>query len=329
MLRTTLRAAAALALLACAVPPAMAAGPDAFDFAVVGDMPYKIPDDYAAVDRLFAALAAKKPAFALHVGDVKAGSGPCSDETLRKAFEQMNRFDGALIYTIGDNEWTDCHRKDAGAFDPRERLAKVREIFFATPAKSLGLSPISVESQGVVMDAFKTYVENTRFQKNGVIFVGLHTPGSNNGFESQDAVAAATEFAAREKANLAWLDASFAKARESGAKALVLFMQADFDESRIADGSLPRQSGFMRTLDAIEAGAKSFGRPVLLVHGDEHYFSVNPLRNAKGKPIPGVTTVMTYGEGLIHGLTISVDPDSPGVFGFTPVIVPENLPAKK
>lgn len=35
---------------------------------------------------------------------------------------------------------------------------------------------------------------------------------------------------------------------------------------------LPRQSGFVRTLDAMETGAKLFGKPVLLDHGDEHFF---------------------------------------------------------
>jgi hypothetical protein len=315
-------AAVALALTAA---PAVAAGPNAFDVMAFGDVPYKIPQDYAKVDRLIAAINAAKPALTLHVGDVKSGSSPCSDEVLTKAFEQMQTVESPLLYTIGDNEWVDCHRKDAGGFDPRERLKKVREIFFAKPGLSMGKNPVPVESQGVLFPEFSTYVENTRLEKNGVWFVAVHVPGSNNGLESVDPVASATEFAARDKANVAWINGSFAKARETNAKAIALVIQADFDESRLPSKEMPRQSGFNGVLNAIEAGAKAFGRPVLLVHGDEHYFSVGPLYNGKGKPIPGVINLMLYGETEIHGVKIGVDPDTAGVFSFTPVIINENL----
>lgn len=321
---------ARLALAACIAGnltplAAQPAGPNAFEFVAIGDMPYKIPDDYPKVDRLIGVINRMKPAFTLHVGDIKSGSSPCTDEVFRKAFDQIQTIEGPVVYTIGDNEWVDCHRKDAGGHDPRERLAKVREIFFARPGQSLGKNPMAVESQGVISPDHRTYVENTRFVKNQVMVIGVHVPGSNNGFEAQDAVAAATEFAARDKANLAWIRESFQKAKDSGAKALVMFIQADFDEGRLATKALPRESGFHGTLNAIEAGAKLLGRPVLLIHGDEHFFSVGPLLNAKGKVIPGVTNLMSWGEGEIHGVRVSVDPDTTHVFGFSSVIVPENL----
>jgi hypothetical protein len=323
MLKRLSRNLALAALLIAS--PVMAAGPNTFEVMAFGDVPYKIPQDYAAVDRLIAEINAAKPAFTLHVGDVKAGSSPCTDEVLKKAFDQMQTVEGPLLYTIGDNEWVDCHRKDAGGFDPRERLKKVREIFFSKPTMSLGKNPIPVESQGVIAPEFATYVENTRIVKNGVFFVGVHVPGSNNGFENVDPIPAAQEFAARDKANIAWINESFAKAKQADAKALVLFIQADFDESRLANKSLPRESGFTGTLNAIEAGAKLLGRPVLLVHGDEHYFSVGPLLNSKGKPIPGVTNLMLFGETEIHGVKITVDPDSAGVFSYTPVLIKGNV----
>ena len=314
-------------IIATALNPASAAeriGSDnAFSFVALGDMPYNLPEDYAKFDRLIAAVNALKPAFTLHVGDIKSGGLPCSDEVLKKSYDQIQTFESALVYTIGDNEWLDCHRKAAGGYNPRERLAKLREMFFATPAKSLGKTPLDVESQALLMPEFSTYVENTRFAKNGVMFFTAHVPGSNNGFEAQDPDAA-PEFFARDKANFAWISASFAKAIADNAKAVVMFVQAEFDESRFPNGAMPRQSGFTNTLDAIEAGAKSFGKPVLLIHGDEHYFSIAPLRNSKGKPIPGVNKLMVYGDTLVHAVRVVVDPDSSNVFGFIPLIVPEN-----
>jgi hypothetical protein len=309
--------------LGAAILPAQAQqanGPNAFEFVAIGDIPYKIPDDYPRVDRLIAIINAMKPAFTLHLGDIKSGSSPCSDEVFRKAFDQIQTIESPVVYTIGDNEWTDCHRKDAGGFDPRERLAKVREMFFADPANSLGKTKMPVESQGLTMPEFKTYVENTRFVKNGVMFVGVHIPGSNNGFEAQDAAAAATEFAARNKANLAWINASFKLAQERNAKALVMFIQASFDEERLPNKSLPRQSGYLGTLSAIEAGMKDFAKPMLLLHGDEHEFVVSPLLNARGKSIQGVNRVMGWGETYVRGVKITVDPDTAHIFGFSTVM---------
>ncbi|MBR2118289.1 MAG: hypothetical protein V4458_16925 [Pseudomonadota bacterium] len=326
-MRLLLAVSTAMLAIATSIAPAQAAerigGDNAFSFVALGDMPYNLPEDYTKFDRLIAAVNALKPAFTLHVGDIKSGGLPCSDEVLKKSYDQIQTFEGALVYTIGDNEWLDCHRKAAGGYNPRERLAKLREMFFAAPAKSLGKMPLDVESQALLMPEFSTYVENTRFAKNGVMFFTAHVPGSNNGFEAQDPDAA-PEFFARDKANVAWINASFAKASADNAKAVVMFVQAEFDESRFPNGAMPRQSGFTNTLDAIEAGAKSFGKPVLLIHGDEHYFSIAPLRNSKGKPIPGVNKLMVYGDTLVHAVRVLVDPDSSNVFGFVPLIVPEN-----
>lgn len=320
-----LLAIAALVLLATPAPAAESVGGDrAFSFVALGDMPYKVPDDIPKFDRLIAAVNKLKPAFTIHVGDIKGGSTHCSDAELQKALDQIQTFDGAVVYTPGDNEWTDCHRRDAGGFDPRERLAKLRSMFFARPGKSLGKTPIDVESQAQTMPEHATYVENSRFARNGVQFVGIHVVGSNNGFEAQDP-AAAVEFFARDKANVAWIDDSFKRAQETGAKAAVVFLQAEFDQGRFPNGSMPRQSGFANVLDAIERGARAFGKPVLIINGDEHFIELKPMRNSRGQPIPNVLKLMVYGENDVHAVRVIVDPDSPGVFGFVPLIVPENL----
>lgn len=319
--------AAAIAGLLAASPAVSAesvGGDKAFSFVALGDMPYNIPADYQKFDRLIAAVNRMKPAFTIHVGDIKSGSQPCSDEIFQKTLDQFQTFDGALIYTPGDNEWTDCHRRQSGSFDPRERLKRLRQMFYPDPAKSLGKTPMAVESQGKLMPEFSTYVENSRFEKNGVLFIGIHVVGSNNGFEAIDPEAA-KEFFERDKANVAWLDTSFKRAQEIGAKAVVVFTQAEFDQARFPNGSMPRQSGFTNVLDAIDKGATTFGKPVLVVNGDEHFIELKPLKNSRGKAIPNVLKLMVYGEGDVHAVRVIVDPDSAGVFGFVPLIIPENL----
>lgn len=318
-------AAIAMVLLATPALGAESVGGDrAFSFVALGDMPYRPPQDIVKFDRLIAAVNRLKPAFTIHVGDIKGSFVPCSDAELRRALDQLQTFEGALVYTPGDNEWTDCHRPLAGGFDPRERLAKLRTMFFARPDRSLGKAPIDLESQAQVMPAFAAYPENSRFMHNAVQFIGVHVVGSNNGFETQDPAAVA-EFFARDKANVTWIDDGFKRARETDARAVVIFTQAEFDQARFPDGSMPRQSGFTNVLDAIERNARAFGRPVLVVNGDEHFIELKPMRGSNGKPIPNVLKLMVYGEHDVHAVRVIVDPDSPGVFGFVPLIVPENV----
>jgi len=310
--------------LAVGMAPAKAEPYAPFAFVAIGDMPYTLPQDYEKFDRLIGAINAEKPAFTIHVGDIKSGSTHCTDENFRKVLDQFQTFDGALIYTPGDNEWTDCHRENNGRFDPLERLAKVREMFFPEPGKSLGRAPIEVETQAKLMPAsFAEYVENTRFVKNGVLFVLPHIVGSNNNLEARDK-GAAMEFFARDAATIAWIDAAFAKARDENLKAIVIATQANPYDIRQDAPALPAASGFIGTVRAIERGAKAFGKPVLFIHGDEHRFVIDRMLGTNLKPIPLVTRVQVYGANQVHGLKISVDPNSRGVFGFTPMIIPEN-----
>ena len=191
-----------------------------FSFMVIGDVPYRVPQDFVRFDRLIAAVNATNPAFTFHVGDIKAANEPCTDEYFRGIFNRFKKITGPLIYTPGDNEWTDCHRERAGKFNPRERLDKVREIFFAEPGRSLGATPMPIDSQSVVMPNHARYVENGRFWRNGVLFVTVHVVGGNNGLEATE-LEAASEYFDRNKANVVWLDDSFKLARDQGAKAVV------------------------------------------------------------------------------------------------------------
>lgn len=320
-----LRAALVAGLFACTATglSAQTTG-NRFEFVAIGDMPYSIPKDYEKVDRLIGAINAAKPAFTIHVGDIKSGSTHCSDEIIKKAYDQLQTLEGALIYTPGDNEWTDCHRANNGKYDPLERLAHLRKLFFANPSKSIGKAPMAVESQATVMaDKYATYVENARFVKNGVLFVTVHVVGSNNNLEPRDRKAA-NEFFDRNEANVAWLNAAFKKAKDENLKAVVISAQANLYDIKQDAPSIPSASGFIDTIKAIEAGSKLFDRPILYVHGDEHRFVIDRLVGTNLKPIAKTKRLQVYGATQVHGVRVTVDPDSPGVFGFIPLIIAEN-----
>jgi hypothetical protein len=307
-----------------AAPAFAQTGPNAFTFVAFGDMPYRVAD-IEKVDRLVAAINRSKPAFTIHVGDIKSGGMPCTDQELKRALDQIDMLEQPVVYSIGDNEWTDCHREAAGKFDPRERLARLRELAFARPGQSLGKNPMQVESQAMLMPKHVKFVENQRFSKNGVLFIVPHIVGSNNGFEAQDPKAA-VEFFERNAANIDWINDGFRVAAETAAKAVVIAFQANPYDIRQAYPEMPRASGFVETVQAIAKGARAFGKPVLVVHGDNHVLEIETFKDTALKPVPNTLRLQLQGDALVHAMRILVDPDMPGVFGFVPLIVPENGP---
>ena len=310
------RLALAAALSLTAALPASAVevgGPRAFAFVALGDMPYKVPDDHPRFEALIGRVNAMKPAFTIHVGDIKSGSSICSDEAFQKVRDAFAMFDGPMVYTPGDNEWTDCHREKAGKFDPNERLAKVREMFFAE-AKSHGKAPMALERQSELMAEVKAwdgkgFVENTRFVQNGVMFVQAHIIGSNNNFETRS-LDNVREFFARDAANQKWIEAAFDKARADNLGALVLSIQAEMWDIKQSEPDVPLASGFVKTLKTIEKQAKAFGKPVLVINGDAHFFQVTPFYGTDSKPVSSITRLQVPGEKIVGAVRVIVDPDN-------------------
>jgi hypothetical protein len=98
----------------------------------------------------------------LHAGDIKAGkNSDCSDAYFHVIHGLFETFDDPLVYTPGDNEWTDCHVdiKNNGLYTPTERLVAVRDTFFPVPGQTLGIHKRNVESQASD-PANAAYVEN-------------------------------------------------------------------------------------------------------------------------------------------------------------------------
>lgn len=293
---------------------------EAFDFVAFGDMPYSIPDDYPAFEKVLARINAIKPNLAINVGDLKSGSSPCTDANILKIRDYFETVEVPLLYSIGDNEWTDCHRERAGKFDPLERLARLREWFFATD-QSLGKTKVKVVRQADVMPQFKLYVENTRYEHNRIVFVQPHIPGSNNNFEAQNQKTA-NEYFDRDKANVAWIRAAFDRAKEINAAGVVISFQANLWDIRQTFPEIPPASGFVNSIRAIERSAKDFDKPVLVIHGDEHEFIISPFQNTSFKPVPKITRLQLMGEKTIGAVRVIVDPNDPDVFiGFSPFYI--------
>ncbi|MFK7994603.1 MAG: hypothetical protein AB8B87_10730 [Granulosicoccus sp.] len=249
---------------------------DTVELAVIGDSPYQ-PEEVVEFPGLVASINAD--AFVsktIHVGDIKAGATQCTDQRLQETHNLFQTFDEPLLYTIGDNEWTDCIRQSAGGYDPEERLAKLREIFFSMPGTSLGRSTMQVEAQS-------GYPENQLWQEKGIVFGTMHIVGTNNNLRTgpgiataeQQSEAGSTEYGRRTAANLAWMRNIFTRAQESQAAGVALFFHADMWKSQeVFDEST--YGGFRQIVQELSIQAEAFGKPVLMVSGENHRYRVDP-----------------------------------------------------
>ncbi len=295
-----------------------------FSFAAIGDVPYGSVEE---LSQLSARVNRVAPAFTIHVGDFKSGGSLCSDEAFATVRQLFNEFDQPLVYTPGDNEWTDCHRRSCGQYDPLERLDKLRSMFFATE-QSLGRRKLTLQSQGMqaaqsipstpsapsaqsapsapsAQAGFRRFVENRRWAVGRVSFVTLHLVGSNNNWQPE--LPSVSEFAGREEANIAWLRDSFAQASARKDAAIVLAMQAD-----TFVGEPRADSGFTRWLAALAEEIERWGKPVLLIQGDTHRYKVDqPLKTAQGKPLKQLTRVVIPGEREADAVLVDVDEGNP------------------
>ncbi len=329
--KTACRLGFAGRLLGATITLALALAPNAaraerFSFMAVGDAPYNIPADYEAFGRLIARINALAPAFTIHVGDIISGQTRCDDALFERVRGMFDRIETPLIYTPGDNEWTDCHRPNSGGYDPLERLARVRQLFFPDPARSLGRRPLRVTPQSSE-PKYAKFIENVRWERGGVVFATLHVVGSNNNLQRD--LAALSEYAERNAANLAWMDAAFARAAEIDAKAIVLAFQAHlrFDKE---PPETDLRSGFNETLSALKRHAIAFAKPVLLIHGDQHHFVLDqPLIGPGRARIQNAFRLMVHGDKEVHGTLVTIDTDDSDVFSFKPVLIRENIPAWK
>jgi hypothetical protein len=293
-----------------------------FSFVALGCMPYG-KDNFAAYERLLAEISRQRPAFTVHCGDTKAGSEPPTEEFLLQVRTWFNQVEGAVMYTPGDNEWTDVHRTNNGTADPIVWLSKVRSVYFSEE-RSMGRTPIPLITQRRD-PTFAKFVENARWSREGVIFATVHVVGSNNN-NQPNVPGAVEEFRERDAANASWVRATFAEARETNAPGVALFFQAEPINNLATAERARRESGFAQFLATIDEEARRFGKPVLLVHADEHRYRLEPkttLITSRG-PLANVTRLETFGAGDIHAALVVVDPESPQVFLAGPLIVPSN-----
>ena len=312
--------AIATALVAAMAPlsaaSAAAGSPNALTVAVYGDAPYgTTPTDNAEFlstpPFIDSVNADRQVSFVAHVGDIHSGKQYCTQAYDDSIAALWRAYQKPLVYTPGDNEWSDCHKTaegggtynattgqidyvldpathqpiDYAGGNPAANLALVRSIFFPQPGRTLGTS-MHVLAQAQLFDrahpSDRRFVENVMFDRGGTLFVTLNLPGGSNndadiwyGAPTMSS-AQSQDVAERTGADLRWLDRAFAQARFDNDQAVVVLEQADMWD---LDGNTAAHlSAYDPFVDSLAQHTTQFGHPVLLINGDSHvYRSDNPL----------------------------------------------------
>ena len=287
-----------------------------FEFALIGDVPYTDEATTNAFPNMIAELNRARLAFVVHDGDIKSGATPCTDELFKQRLQQFQTIKHPLIYVPGDNEWQDCTNNKTNRFEPEERLEKLRQLFMAGD-RSLGQRTLRLTRQSEKPE-FAAFRENVRWVRGDILFAGLNLPGSANNYGKP-------EVAARHAANMAWLKESFAIATEENRRAIMLVIQANPHFDLGATNKL--RAGFNEFLRELEDQTAAFKKPVVLVHGDSHYFRIDrPLVGRRsGRRIENFTRVETFGYPDVHWIRVRVESGNSDVFKFYPEIVDKNL----
>ena len=343
------RRAVAAAVMLMAIASSASAQEGAFDFALVGDMPYTKVQEIE-YQRVLAALNAAEVAFVAHIGDFQfdatpynrnpaVASMPCVDENYKAIYDSFQNIRHPFILTPGDNDWSDCWPLEARKVDPLELLSKIRTMFFPE-GRSLGQKPIAVRNQSADPN-FSKFRENLRWSMGGVTFATVHIVGENDNFGRTPEMDA--EHLERKAANVAWLKQSFAEAKAAGSRGVVILTQANpgFEtfwpasaKTRYLLRFIPRGQpapsrplAFDDYVQTLSEELETYDRPVAFLHGDTHIFRVDkPLYSKKtNRLFENFTRVETFGWPDSHWVRVSVDPADPQLFRFKAEIVPGNV----
>ncbi len=321
-LRGFLVAFALLAALLLAVrhlaPELRSEGPRAdVVFAAFGDSPYLFWQR-PLFDQMMGALARDSLDFALHVGDLFWQ--PCSTELMKARRKPLLELPFPVVYSPGDNEWTDCWSKGSGGYDPLERLDSLRSIFFDPSGWTLGSRPRRVQTQSSRAQ-WPEFVEHQRWFQEDIAFATLHLVGSWNGRaafagrgERHDA-----EVDRRTSAAVEWMRETMRLARARQAPAVVFFGH-DYPDPDAGDPSM--LEAYQPFPEALAEEALGYEGEILYVQGDDHDYLVDqPVRDREGRVIDNVTRLKVMGSPTVGWVRVGISRTEPR-FDFRPRTVP-------
>ena len=162
--------------------PDWGSGVAPFAFALIGDMPYGADQRSAVRQTCRRNQSRQRRRFRDARGRYQGGQRALRRQSHPASVRPVPELPAGVRVYARDNEWTDCHRVNNGQYNPLERLAFVRSVFFPEVGHTTGgqVRPVRSQAEG---SAYPEFVENVMFTKQSVMFATVHVVGSNNDLE--------------------------------------------------------------------------------------------------------------------------------------------------
>jgi hypothetical protein len=243
-------------------------------FVTYGDMPYdasvsnyiqqgKEAKDSMVLKRFIELTIKRRRDFPLviNLGDMGRLEDACFPEWRNKFFSRWKNFGKPVIYTPGDNDWTDCSRANQ---DPLEQLAQIRNTIFGNDGLFYGengLCKTSIPTLKCEPTPPNTLPELFRWSYQNIAFATVHMVGSRNGWV--DHVPELQEEVRHRVKNMQQVLLNLQKSviLEKRAAAVVATQVDPFTNGQC-------QEDYVELCDSLKQLAQQVRVPVLFVHGD-------------------------------------------------------------
>jgi len=248
---------------------------------ILADMPYSDKEKtmlQGPNGNLYRLINEISPSVVMHLGDLKNGGESCTDTLLKEHKVLLNQvYPGKVIYTPGDNDWTDCDRSSLPYnFDELERLDYLVKLMYQTP-------PLLTNNLEAITSQ-EPQIENKLWINNRLAMSTIHLVGTSNGrahIEKSQQKNAIAKADTRDTLNLIWLKNIENKTKDFDA--LIIGFQADIYQKSVItskacnDSSSKSCDAFAIYRQAFKDLASRIKKPVLISHGDTGEFCFERL----------------------------------------------------
>lgn len=243
-------------------------------FAVMGDVPLT-PQEYALLERQIAEIP-KNAEFVFHVGDIKHGVPPCTEDIYQRVATVLAASKNPLFIIPGDNEWNDCKKPD-------EAWKYWSKHFQKFDKRWPHMFPVQRQQERN---------ENFSFRHRKVLFIGFNLVGGR--------VHDVEEWATRQNQNVDWLHRQLDDSSTKVDRVVILAHAFPNSHNR----------GIFR--EGLISQLKAYGKPVLYLQGDGHVWKKDrPFKEAQN-----ILRILVDQGGVASPLlvTISADDTEPFIF---------------
>lgn len=245
-------------------------------FTVIGDVPYNDAQRDGLIAMIDAHNAKANSEFVVHVGDIKPGADACDETVYDDVSGLLKKFKVPTFVVLGDNEYNDCET-------PEDALRLWNQYFLHFNENWEFPHPVEYQEERS---------ENFAWVQNGVLFLGLNLVGSS--VHDQE------EWDKRLADDADWVEEQFETQKDS-IQTAVVFGHANMNEVG------PEK--FKPFTDRFRASAKVFGKPVLYLQGDGHFWFEN-------RPWPEQNIVRVQIEGGANAVQVTINPSLEVPFAF-------------